>query len=196
MFKKMILMSGVVIGLSSNAWANDWSVGKEVEVDPGRYVTLFDSFDGWDVWKIETKSSFSCHARKFESGKRQLPYKGIFFSAGAGLGLDLTRRGEVYWAIYHKTSSSYGKAEYRFDGDRFTTDLVKASYVNYSDTLAKNRVQLDQLKARSNESLTIFTSDWEHRAVKVGYEALEAKVSLSGISKAEERLVSCGTENL
>ena len=194
--RKLVLSVVCFLSVSMGAHAQEWTIGTEVEVDQGKYVTLYDSFDGWDVWKVEVKSGVTCHARKFESDKRQLPYKSIFFSAGTGLALDLTREGEVYWSIHHKTSTAYAGAEFRFSGDKFPTDLEKASYVNYGDALEKNRSQLAELNIRATENITVYSSDWEYRAARVGFEQLEASIALSGITNAESRLIACRTENL
>lgn len=168
-------ISGVMMVLLLQATPSfaQWRVGQEREVDEGYYLKLTDSFQGWRIWRTETRNGVRCQAIKSAIGLphpepvgvqdmfyRGTPYLRVSRGYRAPFGLDL--RGRWGWG-----------GKWRVVGERF-----------WNDELAWDDLE-------DGTRIEIHLETWEYDAVKVGLERERGVIDLAGLDDVISKLANC-----
>ncbi len=168
--------------VSTEASAQQWSVGIEREVDQGTYMKLVAADAGWRVWRIETRSEATCKAVKSARGR---PHP-------APLGLNAVMTGgtpfvEVArpWSRsqfsynWHGRYSGFADVRYRPLGARFWESSSSLKF---------------DASSIGEQPIEVAVETWEYPAISVGVIEEEAVFDFAGLAWAQQQVMECERE--
>lgn len=162
----------------ASAQSSDWSAGQEQEVDEGIYMTLKSSFDGWRIWKIETRSGIECRAIKSAVGRpHPVPVgAGAVFYRGTPFIQIMKGYRSPYRFSWETVHWGKVRVQYRKAGDRFWESMEKSE---------------DDLSHLDGEKIEVHLTSWEYPELLVGFAEEKAVIDFSGMSNATRAIDEC-----
>lgn len=166
------------MGSPIQAQTSAWTFGQEREVDEGVYMTLLETFSGWRLWKIETRSGVECRAIKSAVGRpHPIPVgAGAVFYRGTPFLQIMPGYREPFRFSWETVHWGKVKVQFREQGEKFW------------ESLEPNSNDLTHLDGKKIE---IHLTSWEYPEILVGFAEEKAVIDLSGMSQAMSKIDEC-----
>lgn len=159
------------------AYAQNWSIGQEREVDEGYYLKLLAVHNGWRLWRVETKSGISCMAIKSAVGRPHPQPVGV----GAGF------YGGTPFLIVNKGYK--GNISYGWQGEHLSDERMK-----FRDLGARfwEEWKYDfDLSPWDGKRVEVNIVTYEYPAINVGRADETAIMDLTGLSAISKAVEQC-----
>jgi hypothetical protein len=174
---KAFLLALFSFGFANLAFAQQWQIGQEREVDEGHYFKLLKIESGWRLWQIETKEGISCKAIKSARGRPHPQPLGVgsaFFGGTPFLTISSNGRGQT-WFMWQGQHLGTKGTKFREPTDRFWQDW------KYGTDLLPMDGKVIELNIVSYEYPEIF----------VGRSEQNVLFDLNGLSSIVTEVVDC-----
>lgn len=160
------------------------SIGKEIEYEPGKYLTVLARTDGWTVWRREDSGHNECVAARPADGKRQLQFRdGGWVQGGLKVYIWVSRRGEE-WGVDDGRGHAV-MAEWRILGERYMSPFPMKLFPREGDLLYK----IDGPSPfKSQQQIEVMTRSRYDGHVEQG------RFTLLGLDEVREILLRCSDE--
>ena len=163
--------------LSTEAFAaSNWAIGQEREVDEGYYLKLLKTQNGWQLWRIESKSEVECRAVKSAIGR---PHP-VPIGATVGFGT-----GEPFIVLYWSSHSH--SVNHFWEGPNFENTRVEVRRIGqkFWDQERKDAAY------RDGDRLEVNIVSWEYPEIRVGYDETRGVFDLAGLEAMRTEVASC-----